>query len=435
MKSLFKDPVKNLYTLLIVLLFIPWIQSAFNVIGEKPLQGGIVKKPIPLLNEVNWFEARFQLHKEESLNENFGFRNSFVRLHNQLDYYLFDKVHAQSVIRGKNNVLFEYNYIKAYYGLDYIGVDSIRNRLIRIKSLQDEFRKQDKSFVLVLAASKGQFYPEFFPDSIQYNKNTTNYESHISIAKELGINYIDFNAWFLSMKDTSSYMLYPPYGIHWTHYGACLVSDSLIHFIERNQQMDLPEMMWERIRMAPALYDDNDIEKGLNLLFPLSGPDYPYPQYHFESPENKQLPNVAVIADSYYWSLFNLGIHKSFNKNRFLFYNRELYEPGYVPVSQVNSTNSLQIIAESQVIFMMATDANLPHLGWGFLDTAEDYIHQGPQVSVEFQEKVRNLMNYIPTDEKWMKHIREKAQNMKLTVDSVIRMDAEWMIQEEMKRK
>ena len=212
------DLKKYLFRMLMVLLFVPWIQASFKLVKVKDLKGAVEKTYNPVLNDRNWFEGRFQNQKEHYLNNEFGFRPSFVRLHNQIDFYLFDKLHANSVIRGKENYLYEYNYIKTYYGLDFIGADSIQNRMKQIKVIQDSLQARNKLFLLVFAASKGQFYPEYFPDSSIRDKKTTNYEMHIKYAAETGVNFIDFNSWILSMKNNAPYPLYTKYGIHWSYY-------------------------------------------------------------------------------------------------------------------------------------------------------------------------------------------------------------------------
>ena len=121
---------------LLLLLFLPWIQSIWKPVRVKALRGGIETIVVPNLNEKNWFEGRYQQYQESYLNAEFGFRSSFVRLHNQLDFYLFDVLHAKSVLRGKDNYLYEYNYIAAYYGRDFIGKDSIRGRMLQLQDIQ-----------------------------------------------------------------------------------------------------------------------------------------------------------------------------------------------------------------------------------------------------------------------------------------------------------
>ncbi len=50
-------------------------------------------------------------------------------------------------------------------------------------------------------------------------------------------------------------------------------------------------------------------------------------------------------------------------------------------------------------------------------------------------KKVKNLINYIKTDEKWYKAVQEKAKNKNIPVDSMLMVDAMWQIkQDELKR-
>ena len=429
-----RNPIKMLFTTLLVVLCIPCLQGFLHVFKEEPLSGGIHEKPKPSFSLDGWWSGSYQQNAEAYWNDQFGFRSFFVRLHNQWDYWLFDKVHAQSVIRGKEGYLYEYNYIKAYYGLDFIGKDSIQNRMLRASRIRDLLKKKGKDLLLVFASSKGQFYPEFFPDSVQYQKGITNYEVYRELADVYKIPYVDFNVWMNQSKDSSRYPLYPKHGIHWTHYAACLVADSLIHTIEEMRQLDIPDLVWHKIHMAPPAYDDNDIERGLNLLAPLRSQWYAYPQYMFENDEGKVKPKVMVIADSYYWSLFNLGIFKSFGRNPFWFYLAEIYEPGGLPMKTYDEELLQKDMEDCDVIIVMATDANLPKYGWGFFERAENILTNPNFILPEYQEKIQNLIQYIPTDSAWIKHIRIKAKELKLPIDSVIRMDARWMVEQEMRK-
>lgn len=429
------NPLKFLFYGILLLLCIPWLQGNLEWVSEKELSGGIEKKALVAFTGTNWFEARYQQYKEAWLNDEFGFRNSFVRLNNQLDFYLFDKVHARSVIRGKENYLYEYNYIRAFYGLDFVGKDSIYNRMQRASVIRDLLKQKGKDLLFVFAPSKVQFYPEYLPDNIRYTKGETNYEHLLAAVKHLNLNYIDFNQFFLKAKDSSRYLLYPKYGIHWTHYGACLVADSLIHAIEIMRNKDLPDINWSEIKLSTPGFDDNDVEKGLNLIFPLRGPLYAYPEYQFERPDGKALPNVMVVADSYYWSLFNLGIHKSFKRNPFWYYHNEVYEPGGAAMKIGNRDHMANDLSECELVIIISTDANFSNLGWGFLETAEAILLDKSIRNSAFYEKVQNLMNYIPTDSAWIQHIREKAIKLKLPVDSIIKIDAMWMVEQEMNGK
>ncbi len=46
-------------------------------------------------------------------------------------------------------------------------------------------------------------------------------------------------------------------------------------------------------------------------------------------------------------------------------------------------------------------------------------------------KKLNNLINYIRTDEKWMKQIRKKAEKKDIPVDSMLKLDAIWVLENE----
>jgi hypothetical protein len=163
------DPVikKSIFLLLLTLLIASFLQSSFELVKLKPLKGAIVKPEKKTFYIEEWFSGAYQEYEEKYLNETFGLRNFFIRINNQLEFILFNNAKANGVIIGKENYLYEENYIKAYNGTDFIGYDSIYQRMQRIKYIQDTLAKLNKNIIIIFAAGKGSFYPEYFPD--QYN--------------------------------------------------------------------------------------------------------------------------------------------------------------------------------------------------------------------------------------------------------------------------
>ncbi len=227
-----------LFCIILGILVVPILQSKFSFIDVAPLKGAIVLTEKKYINAKDWFSGEYQLQEEKYLNESFGFKNLFIRINNQIAFSIFNKAKANGVIIGKNNYLYEDNYIKAYYGTDFIGNDSISHRIEQLKFIQDTLGKLNKTIIVVYAAGKGSFYPENFPKEYLREKGKTNYENHVSLSKEYGLNYIDFNKYFIENKNKSKYPLYPQYGIHWSNYGACIAADSMIHYIEKISRWD-----------------------------------------------------------------------------------------------------------------------------------------------------------------------------------------------------
>jgi hypothetical protein len=358
----------TLFLLLLLFLVLPFFQAKFHFINLTPLSGAINKPKKEYFSFKNWFTGDYQEKEEKYLNETFGFRNLFIRINNQVAFNLFNKAKANGVIIGKNYYLYEVNYIKAYYGEDFIGVDSITHRIRKLKFLQDTLAKLNKNIIIVFAAGKGSFYPEYFPKKYIREKGKTNYEYHVKLAKELGLNYIDFNKYFIENKNTSKYPLYPQYGIHWSFYGMCLVTDSLIHYIEKIRKIDIPNLFWNGFEWADAKEGDYDIADGMNLMFKLKSFKMAYPSVQIQSDSGKTKPSVLVVSDSFYWGLFNLGISNAFSNSHFWFYNQQIYPDSYQSLKVTSQVNLREEIDKHDVIILMATEASLPNLGWGFIE-------------------------------------------------------------------
>lgn len=358
----------TLFLLLLLFLVLPFFQAKFNFMNLTPLSGAINKPEKEYFSLKKWLSGDYQVKEEKYLNETFGFRNLFIRINNQVAFNLFNKAKANGVIIGKNNYLFEVNYIKAYYGQDFIGVDSIAHRMKRLKYLQDTLAKLNKTVIIAFAAGKGSFYPEYFPKNYIGEKGKTNYEYHVKFSKELGLNYIDFNKYFVDNKNTSKYPLYPQYGIHWSFYGMCLVTDSIIHYIEKIRNIDIPNLYWNGIDMANAYGSDYDIADGMNLMFKLKSFKMAYPNVQIQSDIGKTKPSVLIISDSFYWGLFNLGISNAFTNSHFWFYNQQIYPDSYQSLKVTSKVNLKEEIDKHDVIILMATEASLPNLGWGFIE-------------------------------------------------------------------
>lgn len=365
--SIFKT---TLLIFLLILLVIPFLQETFNYFKERPLAGAITAAENKYFSLKSWFSGEYQVNKEKYLNESFGFRKTFVRLNNQVSFSLFHVANAKSVIVGKNNYLYEEAYIKTYLGEDYIGKDSILHRMQKLKFISDTLTKLNKNIILVFAAGKGTFYPEYFPDEYRKQKTVSNYELYVNYAKSLKLNYIDFNEYFKENKNTSKYPLYPKYGIHWSYYGACLAADSIIKYIEKLRNIDMPHIFWKKINMDYANEADYDIGYGLNLLFKLKRDKMAYPLLHYESDSGKTKPSVIVISDSFYWILFNFGISNCFSKSHFWYYNKQVYPESYKKPLETGQLNLIEEINKHDVIIIMASEINLINVGWGFIEQA-----------------------------------------------------------------
>lgn len=367
---------KLLLGAVLLLLLIPLIQNKFEVVKLKPLKGAIVAHQKTFFKVKDWFSGDYQKKTEDYLYETFGFRNSFIRLNNQIAFNLFNIAKANGVIIGKENYLFEEDYIKAYYGTDFIGEDSISIRMKKLKFVQDTLKSMNKSIFVVFAAGKASFYPEYIPDKYAKKRGQTNYETYIKFAKKWSVNYIDFNKYFIDHKQSSPYLLYPKYGIHWSYFGTTLVTDSIIHFVEKLQKIEMNHATWTYRSKEKAKQTDYDIGDGMNLMFYLNGPLMMYPTVHYQNDSTKTKPSTLVVSDSFYWDIFNSGISSLFSNHHFWYYNKQIYPDSYEKALETSQINLREQIDNHDVIMIMGTEATLHSLGWGFIENVYKLYHR-----------------------------------------------------------
>ncbi len=424
-----------LFLLLMAGLILPSVQQFTKIIDVGPLYGAIEKADKPSLSLKSWADEGFQSSTEKYLNQAFGFRNWFVRLHNQIAYSLFRETNAHSVVIGKASYLYEENYIKTYYGRDFIGDSLMAARIARLKYLHDTLASLGKELIVVMAPGKADFYPGFIPDYLRGERYKTNYEAFIEDAADAHLDIIDFNRWFIERKNSSPYPLYPKTGIHWSRYAMNLVIDSLIRYIGEKRNLDMPDAVIGPVHLSRRLLSpDRDIEDGMNLIFDI--PNFPmaYADITFND-TGKEKPSIMVISDSFFWGLYNKGfIDHAFDEGEFWFYNREIFSPMITGSQMVSQVDLFKKLMQKDIVMLMTTDANLVKFPWGFDESAVFALKNLKDYNIMQllrKEKIEGYIRAIKASPEWFEKVKAKAAKRNIPVDSMLRLDAAYMVDNE----
>ncbi|PLX07482.1 MAG: hypothetical protein C0596_11155 [Marinilabiliales bacterium] len=273
---------KLLFAVLFICLFVPLLVKSLNLVNEQPLGGVTYKIDKPILTDSTWFNGEFQILAERYINENIGLRGTVIRINNQIDFTFYKKTGAEKVVIGKDNYLYENNYIDAYLGTDYIGDEKINSLSNQAKKCEEIMEDMSIKLLFVFAPGKASFYPEYIPENYpKLEKSTkTNYKEFKKSLQSNNLNYIDFNSWFINMKDTSTYPLFHKAGIHWSYYGMYLCADSLIKKVEKDINKDLPELSLENLEISSEQrHTEYDLGNLMNLYYPIKTYDLAYPSY------------------------------------------------------------------------------------------------------------------------------------------------------------
>ncbi|WP_297096130.1 hypothetical protein [uncultured Draconibacterium sp.] len=422
-----------LFTGFVFVLILPLIQAKVDVFHEEPLHGGVIIAQKPEYSTSGWFSGEYQSNMEKFINDNIGFRPFLVRLHNQIQFSLFKQASAKGVVVGKDNYLFEQAYIDAYHGQYFNGRADLVKKVEALKKLQTELENVGKTLIVVLPPGKASYCPEYFPEeSNEEATDSTFYKEYSKLLPTYGVNCFDANDWFLQMKDTTQHILYPQYGIHWSEYGAAIAADSLIKQVEKLSGRNLPDMIITDVRKQNySQGTDNDIEWGMNLLKGLPSQTLSYPTTEWDYTESDKT-NMLVIGDSFYWNWYYLGLgEKCFNKTSFWYYNNEVYPESKQSSVKVNSINRQSVLNNSDVVLLMASESNMVNMAWGFVDDALDILQghiEGPEA---YNQKIQEVIRRIKSDENWLKNVTEKANEQNISVDSMLVLDAQWVLENE----
>ena len=423
-----------LFISFVFVLVLPIFQAKVQVFDEEPLHGAVHIASKPEFSSTYLFSGDYQSGIEKYINDNIGFRPFLVRLHNQLQFSLFKQASAKGVVTGINNYLFEQAYIDAYHGQYFSGRNALIPKIEMLKKLQTELENIDKTLIVVLPPGKATYYPEYIPHSNSgIATDSTFHKEYSALLPKYGVNCFDVNEWFLQMKDTSQHILFPQYGIHWSEYGAAISADSLIKQVEGLSGRKLPNMIFSDIRKQNySQGTDNDIEWGMNLIKSLPSQTLSYPTIEWDDSGSETTTSMLVIGDSFYWNWYYLGLgEKCFHNTSFWYYNNEVYPDSKQSSVKVKSVDRQSVLHNSDIVLLIASETNLVNMAWGFVDDAIDILQGHVEDSVEYDQKIQEVINRIKSDENWMKSIVEKAKEQNIPVDSMLVLDAHWVIENE----
>ena len=351
-------------------LWAPSLQKGLNIFKGGELHGAYVApQDIPFTLK-DWFNGTYSENKEAYLKGSFGFQGDVIRLYNQLNFDFFNIASTENVVVGKQGYIYEQRYIDSYYGTDFVGEKNIRDKAGALKQLQDTLQQHGIFLFMVFAPGKGTFYPEYIPDNKQKAKHRTNYQACIDACRDMNINYIDFEKYFLAIKDTSRYRLYTRGGTHWSYYGDVLAFDSIMRYVKQKTTFKLPRFKMDTIvTKTKPQFRDNDAADAMNLIYASKRDTLAYPQ--FSATDTASNLNFMVVGDSYFWQMQIWMTPLIFKDCSFWYYFIRIYSNHRPLIEGTDAHRQLKnILLQQNIICIMETDAALSDFGFGLPEEA-----------------------------------------------------------------
>ncbi|MBN2175129.1 MAG: hypothetical protein JW731_13425 [Bacteroidales bacterium] len=399
------------------------------MIKEKPLNGVYIAQDLPEFDWNELFSSKYQDQFNQFIDQNFGFRPFLIRLFNQVDYSVFNKSHGSGIVIGKKNYLFELWYIDAFTGSDFSGRDSIAEKVRKLEIINKYLNHYNTKFLIVIAPGKGHYYPELIPELYLKFQQKTNYDYYDEFFNNTTLQVLDFNNWFVQMKDTVKYPLFSQTGTHWSEYGAALAADSIIRKIEVLLNKNLKNVKWDQVKLSETPNAaDNDLENLMNLFYPIHEYTLAYPVFKEDTDFDLSSPKTITIADSFFWQLIEGRFLISFDYLEFWYYYNSVYPESTEEKITVREIDVLDRMINTDVVLLEFSTSNLRDFGSGFI---EDVYRIFTDTEYLKSRKTINIIRRIKASPEWMKDIMEKAQNNNIPLDSMIFLDAQYIAEME----
>lgn len=360
-----------------LVLALPLVQMATGFPPDYPLAGVETTATRPAVGWAAWWNGTLQPDFDGWINQRIGLRGWLVRTANQLNYVLFRELPRRSgtqVLLGRDGMLYEKVYVDAYNQSGHRLGKELRNISASTKRLQDRLAADGIAFLLVIAPSKAEIYPEFLPpeaDVAGRPARRSNYENFVKYLHADGVNLVDAHELFLQWKSApGAPRLFANGGTHWNEYGAARVAAEIARRLRAATGKDLPTV--EIVGAATnrtIVGEDNDLGELVNLWSgrPLAGP-----QVHpvVDVRPGAHLPDVLFVGDSFVFTLTNFmdrhGLYRK--RNTYYYYNREYFWPA-APNAPLDK-RQLDLLAEVRgrdAVVIEVGEYWLPRVGFGFV--------------------------------------------------------------------
>ena len=364
-------------TLTVLLLFAFAIQQQTRLFKCKELNGVDYERPKPELSFTTFCDGSFQKQTENYLQYHYGFREPLTRLYNQTIWslYRYSSVEEKKrIMIAKGNWLFEPWTVQEYYEScaykiadDSISAAEIFNaeakRLYQIQHILEPYGTQ---LFVALLPGKELVCAEHLPKNkiFHQEKKITALSHYSKQFKKMGINHVNFGEWFVQMKDTVSFPLFPQTGTHWSNLAAIHVADSLVNYLEA-----LGSINMHNVEIGPifqrTLKPDADLESLMNLIWPLKKQPNMLAQASCDHDSTAMKPTLITIGDSFYWNILNFApIMQIFEKAPYWYYfSSAIYDP---PETMVSNKDIVKELIEADFVMLAYGTTQLYKMSNGF---------------------------------------------------------------------
>ena len=387
-----------LFALTAVFLFASALQQATGMFHFKELNGVTYETPKPRASFARFCDRSLQDSTEAYLKQHYGFREPLTRLHNQTQWTFFrysQVVEDKRIVVTPDNWIFEPWTVEEYYQSHAYQhskdsaemAEKLETEAQRLLEIQHLLEPYGTHLFVALLPGKEQVCGEHMPKNTQYffDKKITAYDFYKNRFKELGVNHIDLGEWFVQMKDTVSYPLFPQTGTHWSNLAAIYSADTIIRYMEHLSDSNMFNIQIGNT-FKRTLKPDADLESLMNLIWPLQkAPNYlAAASYDYDTTAWR--PRLITVGDSFYWNILNFTpVWDVFERVPYWYYFSTVFfgDEDITVANKISDIDVLQEVINADFVMLAYSTVSLYKMSNGFSE----------RLLKELEQKQNELIN------------------------------------------
>lgn len=306
-------------------------------------------------------------------------------------------------------------------------VEKFEKDIERLKKVQDLLDQCGTKLFVLICPSKDIIHPEHLPDTRDFvmDDGLRAIEYMPKAFADNGINYVDLCDWFLKIKDTVSYPLFPQRAMHWSDIACIHAADSVIRYMEQLTGKNMPNLIIGPMYPGETIYPDGDLEQSMNLLWDIKPPfqNY-YAHVETDADSTAQKLNLLTIGDSFFknWN-YTLPMKDIFNAYPYYFYYSTVYfDPNHFKVSEVNLFDELN---RADIVMLSYSATQLYEINRGFLSQA--LLQLSSKTPNNLSDVLESIKRDMQANEEWYEGLKQKAAQQGKTLEQVMEEDALFM--------
>ena len=376
----------GLITAFVSFLFMVGLQSVWNFLPDaNPLYGSVAPPAAPVWSWAEVGSGRAFRAVDACYANRIGWRSLLVRLDNQIHLSVFGELAPRlggtRVVGGRDGWLFEAPYLRHSITPGSLSDVELRERAARFRSVQDKLGRRGLPFLLIVAPSKAEIFPERVPPGYfsvaRPGSVLTDFEKARPFLREAGVNLLDASALFSRWKQEGRPHLFPATGTHWSYLSCYHLWEDIRGSLNPLLKHPLPEIPTPTMLLEPPRgIWDADLYYTSNLLhFHPQGEIQPRPVFRAQiSTPVERLPRLLWVNDSFGSILIEqCEAAKLTGPSASLYYFRKCsLLPGNVKTGlDLKTVRWENFLPSYDAVIMVCSEVAWDMEGWGFLRSVD----------------------------------------------------------------